>query len=540
MDKAPIKHRDSGQKAGEDHSEQGGQMLAAPPFQLQASGGEVPGNNVGHGRNVAAPANAPLQRVTDYDALARRVKEELGEVFPDLEDLLAVFESLPPGGGLQSLMGAYNLINPKKPLVMHLQERLSEGDYLRVMDAASSVAVAKTTTSNPAVLANTQEAGYNLRARPSTSGAIIGKLRFAQMPVSVIGKGKSGDINWNKIRFKNAADYARVIDGYDTPDSAKGMVANQDAWVTGDALGTYVPWDVFMSQLHAFDIFTYDKSLSEKITLLRQMAHPEALPFDEVIGTDAGNFYEDDRNDSHALFQLMKEGKAIQTPNGEVIDIYHFIVGLDAYPEARQHEKASVTKYLLFGNGDVGISDAAATWSGDLGAAAADCLLESSGEVEKHLDSEAGKGKEAADSDRLDYYYRSRAPEADLLGDIDAWGAMQDVDVDSPALSVTEVINNYYGAQRRGKGAFQNNRKEAFTKFMARYGLTADGGTVINDANRAILTVQIQKFGVSWVQNREKSQWPSYDEARLLEYSRGMADRFLKFIDDRGKANGAF
>lgn len=510
-----------------------GPMLTPPAFQLQASPDNPPSNDVAQRQVAESVAQPVVQRSTDYDALAQRIKTELNEYFPDTEDIVAVFKQLPPGG-LQQLMNAYNLISPSKPLVMHLKEELGDDAYMHVMDAATSISIAETTKDDTFLAGNTTESAYNLRASASTDGAIIGKLNFSSMPVQVVGKGISGDITWNKIKFKNATDYAAVTAGHTAPTSAADIISKQEAWVTSDAIASYVPWNVFMSQLNAFDVFTYDLDIKEKVTLLRQMAHPSDLPFDAVIGTDSGDFYEDDRDNHHAFFQLLMDGKAIQTPNGEIIDIYHFIVGLDAYQSTRRQNKASPN----WGNSDVGKSDAAATWSGDLGAAAADCLLETSSEMEGHLDSQAASGS-ASETDRINYYYRSRAPEADLLADIDAWAAYQEVE-NGTALTVTEVVNNYYGVQRHGGTAFKAKRKDAFTKFMARYGLSTTGGTVMNTANLVILQTQIEKFGVSWIQNRKKAIWPSYNEVAFRGYCRSMAYRFLQFIEKHGKANGAF
>ena len=459
--------------------------------------------------------SGPIQRSVDYDALAQRLYEEEQEITYDVEDVIAVVDQLPPGG-LQHLIRAYSL-KSRTPLVMVWEDRLYEGEYRQVMERVTGIRVAD---GADAVAANTTESGYNLRAGASISAANIGELRYSSMQVEVNGKGTGDDLVWYKIQF-NETDYAVVREGHAAPDSAQDLIDSREAWVTGDALGMFVRWPYFIAQMEAFDIMTYDESLQDKVTMLRQMAHPEDLPFDDVIGTGAGDYYESDRPDLHSFYQLLKGPKAIQTPNGEIIDIYHFIVGLDAYQSDRRREQASVTM-----NSDVGNSYAAATWAGDLGAAAADCLTNASEDYEEHLRDEGNHNPAAL----ADYYYRSRAPESDLLADIDAWGAYQMVE-DAEMTSITGLMQAYYGVQASGQEAFAPNRARALEQFFDAHGLTSSGGTMITGQNRDILAEQIGKFAVVWLQFRASWPWPDYDEGELGDVCDTMASKFLSYIE---------
>lgn len=475
----------------------------------------------------AAPPGGP-----DYNALAQQMKDELDEYFPDIADVNAILEKVDWRNGWQQLSTAYNLVNPTKPLVLHMKERLSAANYNNAMERVTGISVEN---ANGSVGARTAEAGYNLRADAKATSKQIGKMNFTAMNVKVRGKGIDGDTTFYKVVF-NDTDYAAVTAGYDTAKLAPDLASEKAAWVTGDALGIYVSWDALITQLEHFDIMTVGMDIKAKITMLRQMAHGGDLPFDQVIGTSSGSYYEDDRPNLTSFYQLLKEGKAVKTPNGEVIDIYHFIVGLDAYQSARRRDKTpySTAGGLLEMNPDIGASDAAATWAGDIGAGAADCLLSQSAEYEKYLTD----NKKGSESERIDYYYRSRAPESDLLGDIDAWGAYEEVD-NGTAVTVTEVVRNYYGAQKAGGGAFKAKRKKSLDGFFARYGLKPVGGTYVTEANLQILFENIKRFAVIWLQMRTglSFAFKNFDLNKFATYTTEMSMKFLLFIQAQYEKN---
>lgn len=483
------------------------------------------------GKVVEAAGSGAIQRVTDYDALAQQMYTELDEYFPDIDDVMAILQQLNSTDGFQRLSSAYNLVSPSEPLITALQDSLSAANYRTAMEAVAGFNVV---TANDQVRANTAEAGYNLRAGASATATQIGQMNFTQMSVTVRGKGISGDKTFYKVHF-NAADYATVTAGFDVATLAPDLASAREAWVTGDALNMYVSWDALIAQLQHFDIMTTDKTIQEKVTMLRQMAHASNLPFDQVIGTGTGSYYEDNRPNLTHFYQILKEGKAVQTPNGEIVDIYHFIVGLDAYQSGRRRDVTPVSQYGLTLNPDIGKSDAAATWAGDIGAAAADCMLAQSSEYEGHLRATSRSNE----SERIAYYYRSRAPMADLLGDIDAWGAYESVE-DGSAVTITEVVRNYYGAQALGGGAFQAKRRRSLDLFFARYGLTARGGNYVSPANQLLLSEQIRKFALVWWQNRTGLSFIMSSTAQATQlggYCWTMAGMFLDQIQALVVAN---
>lgn len=503
----PVNNQSSLESEADSMGEKALQMKAEST--VQQVGGEAPGKTI--------------QRVVDYNALAQQLKDELGEFFgADTGDVIAIIQQVPWTDGLQKLIAAYNLISPEKPLMMAMKEALGESGYREVMERATGVAVASASGN---MQANVAASGYNLRADGNTSAAQIGKLNYQNYQVTVNGKSTAGDPTMYKVQFREA-DYAAVTAGYDVAKLAPKMSSAHEAWVTGDALGMYLSWDALIAQLEHFDIFTFDKTIEEKITMLRQMSHQSDLPFNEIIGTSGPGYYEDSRPDIHQFYQIMKEGKAVKTPNGEVVDIYHFIVGLEAYQTKNRRSKASVSYLGFTMNSDVGMSDAAATWAGDLGSAAADAYMGASEGYEQHTKDIGG----VTAGDRVDYYFNSRAPKGDLLGDIDASGAYEEVE-NGTAVTITELVRNYYGGQKSGNATFKPKRKRALDNFFARYGITPAGGTYDTPANQAILASQIDKFAVVWLQNRNSSPWVSYDKGLLQAYSDAMAVRFLAFIE---------
>ncbi|HEX2901520.1 MAG TPA: hypothetical protein VHS96_17535, partial [Bacteroidia bacterium] len=146
---------------------------------------------------------------------------------------------------------------------------------------------------------------------------------------------------------------------------------------------------------------------------------------------------------------------------------------------------------------------------------------------EQHLQDTGG----SIEAERVDYYFRSRAPMGDLLADIDAWGAYEEVE-NGTAVTVTELVRNYYGAQSSGAAAFKPKRRKALDNFFAQYGIAPTGGSYDTPANQAILATQIGKFAKVWVQYRNETPWPTYDAAVLQGYSDAMAVRFLAVIED--------
>ncbi len=104
-------------------------------------------------------------------------------------------------------------------------------------------------------------------------------------------------------------------------------------------------------------------------------------------------------------------------------------------------------------------------------------------------------------------------------------------------ISITALMRSYYGIQSAGEQAFAPKRAYALEQFFAAHGLTSSGETMITTANRAILSEQISKFAVVWLQFRAGHPWPSYDESALEGICNTMADKFLSYIE---RLNGQY
>lgn len=306
---------------------------------------------------------------------------------------------------------------------------------------------------------------------------------------------------------------------------AMGMMRDKRAWITSEGVEAVVPWSMFLDQLWAFENAFSDKSLQEKITILRQMAHPQNLPFDAVIGRPEGRRYQDTRPDTGSLFQLLKDNGKVITPHGEVVDIYHAIVGLDVLSNKIEDRDISIYGFSQ----NVGQNYSAALWSGDIGAGAADAALQEDSEWEAA--NTAGKSEEEAHQLRLNHYFWSRAPESDLWGDIDAWGMIETLENDQ-AFNIVHLMQQYYGqsadtGNRQKEGGFKAKRKRSLELFLAHY-RNSGGGNLY-----PVFREQIEKFAVVWVRFRKQRPWASDDEVPV--YSQEMAYLFTQWVLQQAK-----
>jgi hypothetical protein len=288
-----------------------------------------------------------------------------------------------------------------------------------------------------------------------------------------------------------------------------------------------------MAQLRAFEMIHRKLSLKQRITLLRQMAHPEDLPFDTVIGTSGGRVYEDTRPQLHEVYQLVRDAKAFRTPAGELIDIYHFIVGMDVY-QADRRGRMRVKGIIL------GESDPAATWAGDIGAGAADALLH------KNSDYEANQ-RGMSEEERILHYYQTRAPSHDLLGNLDAWAVAQRVDRDASGDTISSIIESVYGRGHATKTGAPRLRRVALENFLTRHELSKGGGSLMSTSNQTILKHYINDFGRVWLYRAQmnngifsRSLWfgSRYDKAGLAVLSEKMAKLYLRWLDEQCRLNG--
>lgn len=379
---------------------------------------------------------------------------------------------------------------------------------------------------------STTESYYNLRSAPAIyPRTIIGKLKGQPLKVKVVDKSISDGHVWYLLQFKSSADYASVVMVPKNADkTTQAFCGKYQAWASKDGVATHISYASFMKQLQNFEKIHAQVPLKERITKLRQMAHPAKLPFDTVIGTSGGDYYENDRPELAKFYQLLKDAKAIKTPSGEIIDIYHFIVGMDAYQKDRIHKYR--VKFVK-----LGYSDPSATWAGDIGAGAGDMLLKTDKTYEKN-------NPTMNENDKINHYYRTRAPDADLLADVDAWATMDRVEQSKSGESIHSLIESVYGAGNATEKQAPKSRKKALQLFITRHALKTDGNSLVNAYNREIIKFYIADFGRIWIYNRQlpKSFWigSSYDKSKLQDISDKMADKFLKWLDKQAQSNEVY
>ena len=143
-------------------------------------------------------------------------------------------------------------------------------------------------------------------------------------------------------------------------------------------------------------------------------------------------------NEEVRAWELLRDSQQVRMPDGRVVDVYHLLVGLDVLP--RKDENRSISRFPGV-NRNVGQNYSAATWSGDIAAAAARRRTSQDASWEK-------QDPNASESDNVERYYSTRVADGDLYGDIDAWGItdLQRAATGAPT-SIDGLQNEFYGGR---------------------------------------------------------------------------------------------
>ena len=273
--------------------------------------------------------------------------------------------------------------------------------------------------------------------------------------------------------------------------------------------------------------------LPERITRVRQMGHTKDLPFDKVITSGGGlsdPVYWDDRELSPYDWGVLLESQICEMPNGEVIDMYHFFVGLDVLQKHNKKKDHHIHIKVHDGselNIPVGQNYSIATWAGDIGAAVADCLAKKSKDWEDEIRTE---------EERFNFYFNTRAPESDLLGDIDAWAAANDFLNDSQHTinSLEDLLISQYGSDLYTAVEYDakmlEQRKHALILFLKEYQFTKVTNLILQPAAATIIE-QILIFSRLWaILNLLQRNIP---DGSFKEVSKRMAEIFLGWLEDK-------
>jgi len=363
----------------------------------------------------------------------------------------------------------------------------------------------------------TTQSYYNLREKPGTSAKLIGRLTGEEAFVRVDAKAKADGIVWYRITLNSFT--GQTEDGHALP-------MGTTAWVTADGVTPVIGWEEFIAQLHAWEKAHGESDMSASITVLRRMSHRSNLPFDQVIGRQESGIYLDTQPFDPSDWKLLNDAQQVRTPDGRIVDMQHLFVGLDVLTNMKEDHTISGMLYTL----RVGQNYSAATWAGDIGAGAADAAEEFDSEWEK-------QHPNASREDRINRYYFTRAPAADLLGDIDAWGMDAERSEPNVPRTVTELLSKYYGApsvQSEYGPSFPFNtskRKTAVERFIRHYGFKLGGGPLVAQTEpREAMAKQVKIFGRAWLFFRN-APFRSEHEDDMHAYADDMTAIFLEWLD---------
>lgn len=379
---------------------------------------------------------------------------------------------------------------------------------------------------------------YNVRMSAGTESEIIGKLNYREIRVSITERDvkRDGENIWFKVRFSEM-DFAH----FDVYKKVRWQMGGPEGWIRSDAFigGTCIlPWKEFLKQVRTLDNTFENKNLLERITRLRQLGHNESLPFDQVI-TTGGNLskpiYRDKLSLSDFGWKIFLESQACEMPNGEIIDMYHFMVGLDVLQSAIRRENHHIDIKVGSGvvqNIPVGQNYSVATWAGDIGAAVADFAVKKSFCWENF--------EERTENDRLHFYFYTRANESDLLGNIDAWAATIDFVDNATDDSLEKVLTAQYGDGLEAPAVYNerigHRRKRTLIFFLNDYQFTRVTSLKFQEAADNIIR-QIHIFSRLWAIFNLRSG-DIAESPVLRTISEKMSDIFLDWLEKKASFYG--
>lgn len=373
---------------------------------------------------------------------------------------------------------------------------------------------------------------YALRQSAGTKGEVVTELPGVAVKVTIIDKEEvDGDL-WFKIRLGQPIGK---------------VTAGTECWVIAAGkrgecgVIARVSWITFKDQLCEFEKEFESLSLMERITKLRQMSHNEDLPFDSVIGTPAGSVYLDSRPFLKDEWQVLKDAQIVQMPDGRPVDVYHLLVGLDVL--SSQHKVDNQT-YLFH---SIGPNYSAALYAGDIGAGAADAWIgkDDTWEAKNNIPGPDDPDRPTRMNDIIDRYYGTRAPESDLLADIDSFG-VSEIHNDGKNDSILKILTAYYEGEPSGESNVEVSpkkpkRKSAIENFYKVYSLKGDSPIVSQNVGLSKIYGDILKFAEVWAKRTcgISAMWKSDPLKPLSYYAMRMAVRFILWLERLAKANGA-
>ncbi len=348
---------------------------------------------------------------------------------------------------------------------------------------------------------------YVLRSEPVPNSFIFGRLPGTPTSITVLDKralSRDGSNNWYKIQFNPPGLFTTLA--LSVPPAiggglARDMYNNQQAWVTETALKLYIPYTSLLAQIRNYEADPAVAALTvpQRITMLRQLHQDTNLPYDDIIGSPHGTRTAADRPELSNLIQLLRgPATGIIAPDGTMLDFAHFLITLDAYRYPDRNAMFDIGAYFggsLFSRVTpplpIGSSRAVMSWSGDVGGAIGNYMIE-----------HENRGLTALDTAAMSSHFERSAPDADLLGNLDGLGAQNMLTTSSPATLEALVRLYYEGIASRGAapvpGAMNNHRRDALGRFLASYGFTGVTGLATPSAARNCILSDAGLFGHVW------------------------------------------
>ncbi len=379
--------------------------------------------------------------------------------------------------------------------------------------------------------ANTE---FHLRVAPGKAEQSLGVQAGTASRVTVSLKTHVDGETWYSVTLNEPV---RVAPNVGAPLSkASYLEAGIVAWIVSGGVDIMAAsWDRFRNDLVAFEKQNAQVSLSDRITALRQRMHSSKLPFDQIIGTSRGQFYVDTIPYDASRWQMGPDYQAIVAPDGRWVDLQHVMVGLDVLSRPE--------KVALYNDQPIGTNYAATTWGGDIGAAAADATLRTDADTWERWNPTASQ------SGRLQFYFESRAPDHDLLGDLDPWEMQHIRDTDRTIGSIDDLFATYYDETTAGgTRELIASRRSAVERFLAHYGFTYNQTDdlprypALPRQSKPVKRIaeEIQLFAQIWMYYRNPNLLFSYDQkATRPDFVKEMTTLFLYWLEYQAIENGA-
>jgi hypothetical protein len=365
-------------------------------------------------RHRADVAHFEKQLDLDIQKLISRSRVQISASHPSSRHLLLAYVQLPVG------LGAYLRADSE----LELQD--SKSDELAVplppLEARTDV-----------------HDELHLRTGPDDADRSLGVLAGDEAATSIIQKAYETDSDriWYSLVLKTPVTVTSkpVSEGDIHYSVLNPDTGPEEIWLSAGGFSIRaIPWDAFRRGIRAWESQYLSLPLRQRITLLRRLSHKRDANFDEIFREAAGSMYLDDLRYQDGRWQMFLDYDAFIAPDGRWIEIQHVLVGLDAL--SRPNIRATVTG----GTGvpfSLGTTWEASTWAGDLGSAVADSRTLSPGPWEWFA-----RPKTLAD--RFGYFLRTRAPEYELLADVDAWGILPLLEERPDLESIDDLLALYY------------------------------------------------------------------------------------------------